>query len=88
VVSELSIFIDESGDFGTSDPRGYYVLTFVFHPQNEDISEPIQHLDSALADLGIPADRAVHTGALIRGEEEHRGAPINQRKAVFARLFS
>ena len=35
-MSELSIFIDESGDFGeTRDVRDYYLVTFVFYDQNK-----------------------------------------------------
>ena len=41
-LSELSIFIDESGDFGPYDFRSpYYIITMVFHDQSVDISEPI-----------------------------------------------
>ena len=37
---ELSIFIDESGDFGeASKQSAYYLVTFVFHEQDKDISE-------------------------------------------------
>lgn len=39
-MKELSIFIDESGDFGeTRDIRDYYLVTFVFHDQTNDITE-------------------------------------------------
>ncbi len=37
-MKELNIFIDESGDFGeyaTHSP--FYIITMVFHEQNEDI---------------------------------------------------
>ena len=35
-MSELSILIDESGDFGeTRDVRDYYLVTFVFHDQKK-----------------------------------------------------
>jgi len=41
-VSELSIFIDESGDFGPYDYRSpYYIITMVFHDQAIDISAPM-----------------------------------------------
>ena len=37
-MKELSIFIDESGDFGEVKERpAYYLVTFVFHDQKEDI---------------------------------------------------
>ena len=38
LVKELSIFIDESGDFGDYDYRSpYYIIARVFHEQSEDI---------------------------------------------------
>lgn len=38
-MKELSIFIDESGDFGeTQDSNAYYLVTFVFHNQSNEIS--------------------------------------------------
>ena len=44
-MSELSILIDESGDFGeTRDVRDYYLVTFVFHDQSKDITPEIKKL--------------------------------------------
>ena len=37
----LSIFIDESCDVGfIKDASKYYIITFVMHNQNDDITEP------------------------------------------------
>ena len=72
IVSELSIFIDESGDFGTYDIRSpYYIITMVFHDQSCDISEPIAKLRRDLSNLGIDPDHSVHTGPIIRREKEY-----------------
>ena len=69
-MSELSIFIDESGDFGTYDIRSpYYIITMVFHDQSCDISEPIAKLRRDLSNLGIDPDHSVHTGPIIRREK-------------------
>ena len=71
-MSELSIFIDESGDFGTYDIRSpYYIITMVFHDQSCDISEPIAKLRRDLSNLGIDPDHYVHTGPIIRREKEY-----------------
>ena len=36
-MKEISIFIDESGDFGKLNPRSpYYIVTMVFHDQAAD----------------------------------------------------
>lgn len=38
-MSELSVFIDESGDFGSYEHHApYYIITLVFHNQSSDIS--------------------------------------------------
>lgn len=42
-MSELSIFIDESGDFGEIQERpAYYLVTMVFHNQAVAISKEIE----------------------------------------------
>ena len=41
--STLSIFIDESGDFGELKERpAYYLVTLVFHDQSRDISDNVK----------------------------------------------
>lgn len=38
----LSVFVDESGDFGeVKDRSSYYLVTLVFHDQQFDITEGI-----------------------------------------------
>jgi hypothetical protein len=42
---ELSIFIDESGDFGDYMPHSpYYIVTLVFHEQAVNITQDINIL--------------------------------------------
>ena len=46
-MKELSIFVDESGDFGEYDYRTpYYIISMVLHNQDVDITEDlrIKHL--------------------------------------------
>ncbi len=41
-MKELSIFVDESGDFGEYNHHSpYYIITMVFHNQNDDITKDI-----------------------------------------------
>ena len=44
-MKELSIFVDESGDFGDfgeyAQHAPYYIITMVFHDQSNDISQNI-----------------------------------------------
>ena len=66
---ELSIFVDESGDFGDYAKHSpYYAVTMVFHDQDIDISRQIAILNDNLKNLGYE-NIAVHTEPLIRREE-------------------
>ena len=45
-MKELSIFIDESGDFGEYDYHSpWYIVTMVFHEQEASIQEPMEYLN-------------------------------------------
>lgn len=45
-MKELSIFIDESGDFGEYDYHSpWYIVTMVFHEQDASIQEPMEYLN-------------------------------------------
>lgn len=49
-MKELSIFIDESGDFGEySYHSPYYIITMVFHNQSSSIDSALVQLDKELA---------------------------------------
>ena len=51
-MKELSVFIDESGDFGEYDDQApYYIIPMVFHDQSLPITEAIQKLDQELSYL-------------------------------------
>ena len=42
---ELSVFVDESGDFGEYDYHApYYIISLVFHNQSHDIQFDLSHL--------------------------------------------
>ena len=64
----LSVFIDESGDFGEYDTKTpYYIVTMVMHNQDVDINSRINELTEHILQLGYD-DHAIHTGPLIRRE--------------------
>lgn len=86
-MNELSIFIDESGDFGRHS-SGYYIVSLVFHEQRHPIALQVERLEESLRNLGLDTAHAVHTGAAIRGEDEYRTMPVETRKAAFTRIFS
>jgi hypothetical protein len=85
-MSALSVFIDESGEFGTNSE--YYLLTLVFHDQSKSISSQIERLDSLLDAAGLPNDKPIHTAPLIRKEDEYFHLDIETRRKVFDRLFT
>ena len=85
---KLSIFIDESGDFGPLKPHApYYLVTMILHNQDIDISENIKSLESHLHNLNFDY-KAVHTGPIIRREEIYKTMFMEERKRIFNALFN
>lgn len=79
-MSELHIFLDESGDFGFSDNSSKrFILSFVFHDAADDITEncqAIRYLDY------------VHIGPLIRKEPPYDGERLETRIKIFRKFFT
>lgn len=87
-MSDLSIFVDESGDFGDYEKHSpYYIVSMIIHDQDQDISPEVKCLDQKLQYLGYKPDYVIHTAPLIRREEENQFEPPNKRRAVFTKLF-
>ena len=81
-MSQLSIFIDESGDFGeyaTHSP--YYLVTMVFHDQSVDISLLMSALDNTILNSGYHI-HAIHVGPLIRRESPYLYDMIQYRNST------
>lgn len=70
----LSVFIDESWDFGfIKDASKYYLTTLVFHDQSIDISSNIEKIK----------DKPVfHAGPIIRREYPFQNESIEDRKNI------
>ena len=61
----LSIFVDESGDFGPYQSHcPFYLVSMVLHDQQIDLSHLIKEHDRRMADYYEP--HAILTGPLIR----------------------
>ena len=87
-MNSLSIFVDESGDFGAYNHiTPYYIITMILHDQSMDISEQVRNLDAKVRSLGYGEKFAIHTAPLIRREEIYANEPPNKRRALFASLF-
>jgi len=88
LVKELSVFVDESGDFGAYEYHSqFYIVTLVFHDQSEDITENINHLDSKIRSFGFP-DYTIHTGPLVRREDEFFNLSLFDRKRIFNAIYN
>ena len=84
----LSVFIDESGDFGPYEQHSpYYLVSLVLHDQSIDISKNISDFESHLRNLGYE-HHAVHTGPLIRRESDYLNDLVEDRKRLFSSLFN
>lgn len=88
VAKELSIFIDESGDFGEYDFRSpFYIITMVFHDQEFDIQPAIAKLDQELSYMNL-SGLCIHTGPIIRREEIYEYMSILERRRIFNKLVA
>ena len=87
-MKELSIFIDESGDFGQYSPHSpFYIITMVFHDQSEEIGSSISKLNQELAYLGL-SNLCIHTGPIIRKEELYADMSIEDRRRIFNKMVA
>lgn len=87
-MKELSIFIDESGDFGEYSVHSpYYIITMVFHDQGEDIQPAIARLNKELSYLHLD-NICIHTGPIIRKEEIYADMLIDERRRIFNKIVS
>ena len=83
----LSVFIDESGDFGEYNKMSpYYMVGMVFHDQRVDITEDVSILDRHIRELGFPP-HAVHMGPLIRRESLYQSYNESDRARLLNAMY-
>lgn len=86
---ELSLFVDESGDFGPTSQHGpYYLVAFVIHEQDKSIDEQVERFNQNIVDHGMAEYMPVHTAPLIRREGRYRELDGKKRKELFDILFA
>lgn len=87
-MKELSIFVDESGDFGAYNSKyaPQYIFSMVFHEQNNNLEDCIKHYEKEMLKLGFN-NHVVHTFPLIRKEEVYCNFSPNERRTIFTKLF-
>lgn len=89
VALELSVFIDESGDFGPYAPHApYYIITLVFHEQTQSIQDQVFHLRQAVRHAGFDEQHAIHSAPLIRKERDYLRLDRTERRRLFRALFT
>ena len=87
-MKELSIFIDESGDFGENKKgSAYYLITFVFHDQEYSINKQVSKLENSVKAAGYDLEY-IHTGPLIRREDIFAGYPIDERRKLLYKMLN
>lgn len=87
-MSELSIFIDESGDFGAYDYRSpYYIVSMVFHDQSLDITEDIDKLEEQLSMIGYP-NHCIHVGPIVRMEGKYKEIDYLERRRILNKMVA
>lgn len=80
-MSELSLFLDESGSDNLHDT--YYIIALVVHDQAEDLGESIDHYQRALRQQGLP-DIPFHATPLLNGHDAYEGMDIATRKRLLS----
>lgn len=87
-MKELSIFIDESGDFGEVKERpAYYLVTFVFHNQDNGIEQQVSKLEESVRNAGFDVEY-IHTGPVIRREEVFGRYSIDERRKLLYKMLN
>lgn len=87
-MNELSIFVDESGDFGEYDFHSpFYIISLVLHNQKISIEEDLDILERRLSAIGWPK-HCVHAGPVIRSEEEYRGHRLEDRQKILKNMMT
>lgn len=83
----LSVFIDESGDFGAYDSHApYYLVAMVLHDQSIPVEPSIEDMDNRMRYLGYE-HHAIHTGPLIRREAVYANDLMETRHHLFNVLY-
>ncbi len=85
---ELSIFVDESGDFGEYNHHApFYIISMVLHDQSINIENDLKALENELSNIGWPK-HCVHAGPVIRSEEEYHGYELKERQKIIMKMMT
>ena len=83
-MSELSVFVDESGDFGALAAHcPFYIVSLVVHDQDEPIDAQLGRLEKVMRESGFDRYGPVHTAPLIRREAPHVRCALRVQPPLF-----
>ena len=86
-MNKLSIFVDESGDFGKYNENSpYYIFTMIFHNQSNSMVDMISNLDYKISE--VSERKLVHCGPLIRREEMYQYIDLKERRNILTLYIS
>ena len=63
----------------------HYIVAMVFHDQANSIDAAVTHLDDQLRNLNVD-DHAIHTGPIIRKEENYKYMSIDERRRILNKM--
>ena len=87
-MKKLSVSVDEADAFGPYDYRDpYYILSFVLHDQDDDLSKEITYFEENINKLGFDI-KSLHAGPPIRREEAYKNVDRQLRERVFKSMRS
>lgn len=84
-MSELSIFVDESGDKGNH--ARYFILTLVLHDQSKGIARDIGIYEQSLTAADIP-NIPFHSEPLLNGHDDYEDLTLGCRKKLLSSFAS
>lgn len=80
-MKDLSVFIDESGDFGGYEEHcPFYLFTLLFHNQVDDITQQVAQLNVRANELGLEGEKCFHAGPIIRREFPFNNMDVVERR--------
>lgn len=90
-MSELGIFIDESGviDFKSSNMNlnDLYIVSFLFHDKSRNIDNEVMVFENFLLENNLPKDLPIHSMPLIRSQKPYDILERSIRQKIFYRFF-
>jgi len=91
-MSELGIFIDESGTFEINNFQkdklsDLYIVSFLFHNKSLQINDAIREFENFLLENGFDSQIPIHTMPLIRQQKPYYELDGNSRRKLFHHLF-